>query len=346
MRVVDDNEDALWAPGVVARVIGWGDTCSTTCDFSEQLLEANVPIIPDARCADAYDADFDPSVMVCAADPIGTPPASSHDTCQGDSGGPLLVPDGGFFALAGIVSWGVGCADPANPGVYSRVGDEPLNTWVHSRTPEADFTLSHKPRANEPVTLTSISTHPEGDDYFTTFRWDLNNDGIFGDLVGKSVSFKFPSPGEAVAGLQASRPGGDRAEIYYAFDVDPDPNAPPPAQSSTTPPVATPPVKTGPLATILVSGRPKVSKGKFRIRVNFAKAAPTGTAVIEVYRGKRRIGIARTGVRPGGSKRVAVKLTPQGKRILRRAKGKRLKVRVRVRVGKQVLRSKTLTIRR
>ena len=111
MRVVGENETSLWAVGTPARIIGWGalEEGGATPD---DLLEANVPIIADARCDSSYPGEFVPSVMICAADALGTPPASSHDTCQGDSGGPLLVPDGGFFALAGITSWGEGCSNP------------------------------------------------------------------------------------------------------------------------------------------------------------------------------------------------------------------------------------------
>jgi trypsin len=355
MRVVDDGEDALWAAGTTARIIGWGTMSSGGLD-SQYLLKADVPIIPDSRCAGAYPESapgvndgFDPATMVCAADALGTPPSGTHDTCQGDSGGPLLVPDGDFFADAGIVSWGIGCADPANPGVYSRIGDNPLNSWVHSRTPEADFDLSHQPRANEPVTLTSTSRHPEGPDYFTEFKWDLDNDGSFDDASGKSITTTFPTQGEAVAGLEAEKPGGDKATIYYAFDVGPDPNAPQPTPTPTATPTPQPtvtPAKTGPLATILVSGRPKVKNRKFKIRVRFAKGAPKGVAVIEIYRGKKRIGIGRVTVKRGATKLVTVKLTPQGRRLLGRATSKRLKIRIRVRVGSQKLRTKNATIRR
>jgi hypothetical protein len=65
-----------------------------------------------------------------------------------------------------------------------------------------------------------------------------------------------------------------------------------------------------------------------------------------VFRGRRKIGIARTRVSRGNSKRVRVKLTSTGRRLLRRSATKRLKVRVRVRVERRQLRSKTLTLRR
>ena len=360
MRVVDAGENALWAPGTIARIIGWGTTCSMSCSSSDLLLEANVPIITDQRCSDSYGTDFDPATMVCAADDPGTPPGDAHDTCQGDSGGPLLAPDGPGFALAGIVSWGVGCANPDAPGVYTRVGDnvEPsrLNDWVHSRTPEADFEFDHAPKAGEPVTITSTSHHPDdqpGQAYFDTFHWDLDNDGQFDDASGSPIRTNFTPAGEHVVGLEATKSNGvDKASVYYAFDVaapdtggggtTPPPSPPPPAPP---PPAATP---TGPLATILVSGRPKVRRGRFSIRVNFALAAPPGIAVIEVFRtGSRRvIGIARTRVRRGGSKRISVKLTPTGKRLLRRSASGRLSVRVRVRVKRKTLRSKRITIRR
>lgn len=52
--------------------------------------------------------------MLCAGLAEG-----GKDSCQGDSGGPLAAVDGGY--LAGLVSWGYGCALPRRPGVNTEV---------------------------------------------------------------------------------------------------------------------------------------------------------------------------------------------------------------------------------
>ena len=40
----------------------------------------------------------------------------------GDSGGPLYCPVDNFkYNLVGIVSFGIGCAEPGNPGIYTRI---------------------------------------------------------------------------------------------------------------------------------------------------------------------------------------------------------------------------------
>ena len=58
--------------------------------------------------------------MLCAGLDVG-----GKDTCSGDSGGPLLTANG---ELVGLTSFGVGCAQPKSPGVYSRVSS--ANFWI------------------------------------------------------------------------------------------------------------------------------------------------------------------------------------------------------------------------
>ena len=51
------------------------------------------------------------------------------NSCQGDSGGPIILADG-TDTQVGIVSWGVGCADPIYPGVYARISSQ--YSWIRS----------------------------------------------------------------------------------------------------------------------------------------------------------------------------------------------------------------------
>ncbi|MGH2830210.1 MAG: S1 family peptidase [Actinomycetota bacterium] len=110
------GQEAYFAAGVVSTVTGWGLT-SENGSPSNTLKEAQVPMISDAQCAAHYGNRFNPPTEVCAGYPQG-----GADTCQGDSGGPLMVPGpGGAFLLAGLTSWGDGCARPGVPGVYAQV---------------------------------------------------------------------------------------------------------------------------------------------------------------------------------------------------------------------------------
>lgn len=108
---VDSSDTGVYAAGTTARILGWGTT-SSGGSSSNQLRTATVPTVADSSCASSYGSDFIASDMVCAGYTSG-----GVDTCQGDSGGPLLI--GGV--LAGITSWGEGCAQAGYPGVYTRL---------------------------------------------------------------------------------------------------------------------------------------------------------------------------------------------------------------------------------
>jgi secreted trypsin-like serine protease len=108
---VDSSDTDVYATGATARILGWGTT-SSGGSSSNQLRTATVPLVSNSSCASSYGSDFISSDMVCAGYTSG-----GVDTCQGDSGGPLLI--GGV--LAGITSWGEGCAQAGYPGIYTRL---------------------------------------------------------------------------------------------------------------------------------------------------------------------------------------------------------------------------------
>ncbi|MEU9477485.1 serine protease [Streptomyces sp. NPDC048191] len=108
---VSSSRTGVYAAGTTARILGWGTT-SENGSSSNQLRTATVPIVSDSSCKSSYGSDFVQTDMVCAGYTSG-----GVDTCQGDSGGPLLI--GGV--LAGITSWGEGCAEAGYPGVYTRL---------------------------------------------------------------------------------------------------------------------------------------------------------------------------------------------------------------------------------
>jgi secreted trypsin-like serine protease len=103
-----DNKD--WT---TLTTVGWGTTESGS--GSQDLLYVDVPYVTDEECAGAYGTGFTPDNMICAGDLEN----GGEDSCQGDSGGPLVSPEG---VLVGVVSWGEGCAEAGNPGVYANVG--------------------------------------------------------------------------------------------------------------------------------------------------------------------------------------------------------------------------------
>jgi trypsin len=132
VKVAGKGEEALWKPGTMATIAGFGLT-SEDGEAPPVMQEAQVPITTDAYAAKAYGSSFDPKTMFAAGYPQG-----GTDTCQGDSGGPLLVPTStGELRLAGDTSWGDGCARPGKPGVYGRIGDTPLRTWIAANAPGA-----------------------------------------------------------------------------------------------------------------------------------------------------------------------------------------------------------------
>ena len=116
-----NNESALMPEGASVVTAGWGTT-SSGGNVSSELLKVTVEMSYHNSCA--AESDYSNSGytitenMICAGVPAG-----GKDACQGDSGGPLILYHEGRPKLAGIVSWGIGCAEANYPGVYTRVAN-------------------------------------------------------------------------------------------------------------------------------------------------------------------------------------------------------------------------------
>ncbi|XP_067848318.1 suppressor of tumorigenicity 14 protein homolog [Heptranchias perlo] len=103
-------------------VTGWG-VLGEDGELATVLQEASVKIIPLNICNKLYENSVT-SRMLCAGFLRG-----GVDACQGDSGGPLVcLGKRRKWFLAGIVSWGEGCARRNRPGVYTRVSR--FSDWI------------------------------------------------------------------------------------------------------------------------------------------------------------------------------------------------------------------------
>lgn len=93
-------------------VSGWGYTKENDFILSTRLKIVKIPLIDYKKCKERYK-NLLTEDMICAGLKDG-----GKDACQGDSDGPGMSDD---HRLIGIVSWGIGCAEPNFPGVFTKV---------------------------------------------------------------------------------------------------------------------------------------------------------------------------------------------------------------------------------
>lgn len=103
--------------GQTCVITGWGypRIDGSTTDV---LQKTSLPVWDDDDCREAYkDVNNVTERMICAGYVEG-----GRGPCKGDSGGPLqCLRDDGSWVLAGLTSWGISCAAPRRPGVFTRV---------------------------------------------------------------------------------------------------------------------------------------------------------------------------------------------------------------------------------
>lgn len=150
ISIVGSASDQYQGAGQGVVVAGWGTTSVNKIKISLQLRMTNLTVNSEASCEADYPGDYDGAKMMCASSP-------GRDSCQGDSGGPLLgrmqtgtTPvvvkgkkrkgkkrkkkhiEAAVYSntQVGVVSWGFGCAVAGRPGVYARLSDPDINSFV------------------------------------------------------------------------------------------------------------------------------------------------------------------------------------------------------------------------
>ncbi|KAM8777336.1 brain-specific serine protease 4-like isoform 1-T1 [Rhynchonycteris naso] len=105
-------------PNTNCWIAGWGSVHDGVPLSQPQILQKlKVPIIDSEICGRLYWRGAGQAAitedMLCAGYLEG-----QRDACLGDSGGPLMCEVDDTWLLAGIISWGEGCAERNRPGVY------------------------------------------------------------------------------------------------------------------------------------------------------------------------------------------------------------------------------------
>lgn len=128
-------------PSTCATVTGWGSMeawspekknglRNAARNLPAMLQEVQVPLTTAEECRRIYPEAL--STMLCAGYAKG-----GKDSCKGDSGGPLVVKGGPTgWTLAGVVSFGKGCAVADGYGVYTRVAS--FAPWIQCITRTED----------------------------------------------------------------------------------------------------------------------------------------------------------------------------------------------------------------
>lgn len=169
-----DVENGLTDPGIMAKVSGWGALSSG--GPSPDILQAvEVPIVGGTA---NYPPGYITPDMLLAGE-------AGKDACQGDSGGPLVVDDGhGWYKVAGVVSWGVGCGMAGYPGVYARVSyfENWLDQYLVFPDPNQFVTLHHEDFSGGDLPAGWVNEVISGPAGFPGWEWTLTGGDYGGQL--------------------------------------------------------------------------------------------------------------------------------------------------------------------
>jgi hypothetical protein len=101
----------------IVKIVGWGANKPGGSSVDE-MREVNIKTVAASTCKEAYRSALDTvtDTMLCAND------LNLKSACHGDSGGGMFyAKTGSPYKLAGVVSFGKGCANRWFPGVYTDI---------------------------------------------------------------------------------------------------------------------------------------------------------------------------------------------------------------------------------
>jgi secreted trypsin-like serine protease len=124
---------------------------------SPRLEEVMVPVVPESVCKARYSGFHISNGQICAGYESG-----QYDACRGDSGGQMVAFDtNGCPYQVGIVSWGKGCAEAKNYGVYTRVSHHAK--WIKDHVGQlssiapSDLTQANLTKVQRTLTSSAVS---------------------------------------------------------------------------------------------------------------------------------------------------------------------------------------------
>lgn len=158
VNLADANLRHNLSDGEMLTVMGWGDQDPDpdASRFRSALYQVDIPLVKQSLCPGSVASTDN---AFCAGFVSG-----GYDSCQGDSGGPIVVASGNGYEQLGIVSWGYGCAEAGNYGVYANVGY--YSDWISAKTQGFSY------RQSEFTGIKSLSR------YTHTFNIENNTDQV------------------------------------------------------------------------------------------------------------------------------------------------------------------------
>lgn len=176
-----DAAQGMTDPGTMAKVSGWGALYSGG-PSPNHLQAVEVPIV------DVSDTNYQPGSISADMILAGSP---GKDACQGDSGGPLVVDDGnGWYNVAGVVSFGVGCGSPGYPGAYARVSyfEDWLKEYLIFPDPNKYNEEHHEDFAGGNIPAGWQNNVLSGPTGFPGWEWTLTGGAYGGQLNSSTAS--------------------------------------------------------------------------------------------------------------------------------------------------------------